>query len=60
MYTNKHKHFIKMLEKFEDINGIIGSRKSKKVRQYNGLEKNDKSTNNNKITFIWNLNEIGY
>jgi hypothetical protein len=49
MYTNKHKHFIKMLEKFEDINGIIGSRKSKKVRQYNGLEKNDKRTINDQL-----------
>ena len=37
---------------FTDTKGVIGSRKSKKVRQYNGLEKNDKSTNNNKITFI--------
>jgi hypothetical protein len=41
-----------MLEKLEDSNGIIRSRKSKKVRQYNDLEKNDKKTNNNKITFI--------
>jgi hypothetical protein len=49
MYTNKHKHFIKMLEKFEDINGIIGSRKSKKVRQYNGMEKNDKRTINDQL-----------
>jgi hypothetical protein len=29
-------------EKFEDIKGVIRSRKSKKDRQYNGQKKKDK------------------
>jgi hypothetical protein len=29
-------------EKFEDIKGVIWSRKSKKERQYNGLTKSDR------------------
>jgi hypothetical protein len=33
--------------KFEDIKEVFRSRKSKKVRQYNGQRKKDKMTNNN-------------
>ena len=33
-------------EKFEDTEGVIKSRKSKKDRQYDDQKKNDKRTNN--------------
>lgn len=44
--TNTTKHIIIVAEKkFENINGVIKSRKSKKNREYND-KKNDKRTNN--------------
>ena len=36
-----------VLEEFEDTNGVIRIRKSKKNRQHNGQKKKDKRTNNN-------------
>ena len=35
-----------VLEEFEDTNGVIRIRKSKKNRQHNGQKKKDKRTNN--------------
>ena len=35
------------VNEFEDINGVIRIRKSKKDRQHNGQMKTDKRTNNN-------------
>jgi hypothetical protein len=35
-----------MLEEFEDTNGVIRIRKSKKYRPHNGQKERDKRTNN--------------
>jgi hypothetical protein len=42
--SNKKK--LRRSKEFEDSQGLIGIRKSKKNRQHNGLKKKDKRTNN--------------
>jgi len=37
---------VEVVERFEDIKGVVRSRKSKMDRQYNGQTKNDIKTNN--------------
>ena len=51
-YNNaKYLHMILLVksrqhQQFEDINGVIVSRKSKNDRQYSGQKKKNKNTNN--------------